>query len=369
MFVIDKRVLRCSYVLFLIFWTIGDIKGNINDDAKYLFLAASLLVGFLPIIINEKKEKLNFERLKGNLPFTLFALTITVLSMILFTTSIASYAFKTLIAIFFPMVYVTAISNVERDGDGEFYFDVMFYCSIAGFLAKFGSSLTIANIMTISFTDSYSPYESDYAMYFTFLFVYYIVKKKYVKAVISFVIGFLGFKRLNLVFMFFILGVRLLLKNKKNPKWLIIAAQAFFILSPIVITFLASEEFNIWYDASHEVSFSDFTMGRLWQVQEVLKIDEPLYGLGAIKNYFVMNNYHVVDFHCDLLKVCIETTPIGLVLLVTQMFRLTKESIYAFLWICFIFGLMFSSTCIDSFIAWFMTYLFCEYIGKEKVST
>lgn len=368
MFVIDKRLLRCSYVLFIISWTIGDVRGNVNDDIKYLFLAVSLVIGFLPIIVNEKREKLNFEKLKGNLPFTLFALTITALSMILFTTSIAKYASKTLIAIFASMVYVTAISNVERDGNGEFYFDVMFYCFITGFLVQFRSKLTMASIMSISFEDSYSPFESEYAMYFTFLFLYYIVKKKYVKAAISFFIGFLAFKRLNLVFMFFVFAISFLLKNKKTPKYFLTIAMIFFILSPIVINFLASEEFNAWYDASHEISFSDFTMGRLWQIQEVLKIDEPLYGLGAIKNCFVMRGYYIVDFHCDLLKICIEATPIGLVLLVVQMFHLTRKSIYAFLWMCFIFGLMFSSTCIDGFMTWLMTYLFCEYIGKESVS-
>lgn len=368
MFVVDKKILRCSYVIFIIFWAIGDIKGNLNDDVKYLFLGVSLLFAYLPIIVNEKKEKLNLEKLKIALPFTVFSVVITILAMV-FTPSIGKYASKTLIAVFFSILYITAIENVEKDGDGAFYFDTMFYCFLVGFLVKYSSTLNMSNIMKISFTDSYSPFESDYAMYFTFLFLYYMVKKKYMKAIISFFIGYLAFKRLNLVFMFFILVVALFLKDRKTPKWLTISAGIFFVLSPIVINFLSSNEFTAWYDSTHEVSFSDFTMGRLWQVQEILKVDQPLYGVGAIKNYFVTNNYYIVDFHCDLLRVCIELTPIALVLLVVQMLRLSKDSIYAFLWVCFILGLMFSSTCIDGFMNWFMTYLCCQYMGKEVART
>lgn len=62
---VNKYWLRISYVLFMIGWTIGDIRNNVGDDFKYALLMISIIMGVFIIAYNlwnnkeETLEKLN----------------------------------------------------------------------------------------------------------------------------------------------------------------------------------------------------------------------------------------------------------------------------------------------------------------------
>ena len=370
---VDKKIFRITYILFIIAWTYGDIKFNRNDDFKYIVVLFSVAVGMIPIIQNRNKYQFDTYLLKKISLITIVFLIFTIYSAVLYLPGILKYAAKTFLAILIPAVYIFEIVNLEDNlEDTEFYFDVMYYCSIFSFLYRYRSSLTLSNIMSISFNDSYSPFESDFAMYFTLLFVYYIVKKRYIKSIVSILISFLGFKRLDVIYVFGILIISFFVKNQKTPKPLLRIAKIIFILSPILLTLLTSENFVNWFDAHNEKSFNDFTMGRLWQITEIMAIDQPLIGIGSIKNYFVTHGYKLVDPHCDILRITLETTYLGLVVAVNNFFDLSRKSIYNYFTMLFIFMLMFSSTCMDGFMNWFMVYFLCEtltgedYVGETK---
>ena len=74
---------------------------------------------------------------------------------------------------FVPMLYTFLIVNVDDSENMDFYFDSILIGQLLVFLNHFGSILDMQHIMSISFENSYSPYESTTADYWCMLFFYY----------------------------------------------------------------------------------------------------------------------------------------------------------------------------------------------------
>ena len=47
---VDYRWIRISYLIFIVAWIIGDMRNNINDDFKYIFMLLVIVIGIVILI-------------------------------------------------------------------------------------------------------------------------------------------------------------------------------------------------------------------------------------------------------------------------------------------------------------------------------
>lgn len=369
MFKINALTVKIAYALFILAWLAGNLMDNAGDDFKYLFMIIAIFVSVLPIINvcvgKEKFENINvYNLLQILLVVVVFAL-VSIAAMLV--NGFQMHMFKDLFYIFFPMLYCFGIINVDRSENLDYYMDLAFFSYVIYFVYGFRNN-SIALITTISFSESYSPWESGMADVFFIAFFYYYVRNKKVRCLLAFILNFLSFKRLHVVFsIVFLLGgwiFRAIGKTNVN-KYLLMAIKVFFMLSPIVINMLVSPEFEQWFNLKFpDLDYASFTMGRFEQIIEIMSYETPTRGLGVINNYLVEQNAFVKIMHCDILRVYLETTVVGLVIFVNSYFNIARKNIYSLILVGFFFIVMFSSTCIQNIFYWFLIFIACE--GMER---
>ena len=366
---INSTTVKIAYAIFILAWLAGNLMDNAGDDFKYVFMLAAVFVSLMPII-NVWTGNASYSDIKYYNLFQIL-LVVVVFSIVsvgaMLVNGFQMHMFKDLFYIFFPMLLCFGIINVDKDGSLDYYIDLAFFSYVIYFIYGFRAN-SITLITTISFADSYSPWESGMADVFFIAFYYYYVRNKKIRCGLAFIFNFLSFKRIHVVFSmgFLLFGwvFRVFKKTDVNKVYLN-CVKVFFMLSPIVINFLVSDEFVQWFNKTFtDLDYASFTMGRFDQIIAILNYDMSTRGLGVINYYLEEQNAFVKIMHCDLLRVYLETTIIGLVVFVNSYMNVTKKNIYSNILVVFFFVVMFSSTCIQNIFYWFLIFMSCE--GMER---
>ncbi len=366
---INSTTVKIAYAIFILAWLAGNLMDNAGDDFKYVFMLAAVFVSLMPII-NVWTGNASYSDIKYYNLFQIL-LVVVVFSIVsvgaMLVNGFQMHMFKDLFYIFFPMLLCFGIINVDKDGSLDYYIDLAFFSYVIYFIYGFRAN-SITLITTISFAESYSPWESGMADVFFIAFYYYYVRNKKIRCGLAFIFNFLSFKRIHVVFSigFLLFGwvFRVFKKTDVNKVYLN-CVKVFFMLSPIVINFLVSDEFAQWFNKTFtDLDYASFTMGRFDQIIAILNYDMSTRGLGVINYYLEEQNAFVKIMHCDLLRVYLETTIIGLVVFVNSYMNVTKKNIYSNILVVFFFVVMFSSTCIQNIFYWFLIFMSCE--GMER---
>ncbi len=363
---IDYRWLRISYLLFVIAWMIGDMRDNINDDFKYVFMFLVVIIGAVILIGNLNKPIHNMDDF-----FYIMSVPVVLGVITLFYSMMNGMKFLLMWDMFYlivPYLMVFIIVNVDQNQNRDFYFDTLLVGHIALFFYKFANILDIEHIKEISFVDSFSPYESVTAHIYTLLFYYYYVKNKKVRCLLALFFGILSYKRLHVVFAVFVLLLGWSLRKRVVGVYLERVVKVLFISSPLVLYAILTDQFATWFQATFQVDFGGFTMGRFDQLREVVTADITNYGLGSIKYYLDNKGAYINILHCDIMRILIETSFIGLVVLVSAYFNVAKKNIYSFILMIFIFMIMFSSTVINGFLGWFVVFLSIDEFNRKDAT-
>ena len=351
---VDYRWIRISYLIFVIAWIIGDMRDNINDDFKYVFMLLVIMIGIV-ILIKDPSPIRNMDDFLHimSVPVILGGITLLYSAM----NGMKLLMMWDMFYLTMPYLMVFVIINVDQNKDRTFYFDCLLYGHIALFLYQYGSILDLEHIKMISFVESFSPFESVTAHIYTLLFYYYYVKNKRVRCLLALFFGILSYKRLHVVFAIAVLLFGWLVRRFKNSKQMGTVVKWFFISSPLVLYGLLTDQFAHWFQATFQVDFGQFTMGRFDQLREVITSDIANYGLGSIKYYFDMQGAYINRLHCDIIRILIETSIIGLVTLVYGYFNVARKNMYSLILMTFIFMIMFTSTVLNGFLGWFVVFL------------
>lgn len=366
---INKWTVKIAYGIFILSWLAGNLMDNAGDNFKYIFMIAAIFVCFLPIVevvLGYKDYKdIDTYKLKQVLLTGIVFAIVSIGAMLV--NGFKMCMMKDLFYMMFPMIYCFAISVVDDSDNLDYYIDLAFFSYVLYFLIGFRNN-PISLITTISFVDSYSPWESGMADVFFIAFYYYYVRNKKVRAGLAFIFNFLSFKRLHVVFSigFLLFGwvFRFFNKTSVNKIYLNII-KLVFMLSPIIIGYLVSPEFEQWFNLTFtDIDYATFTMGRFDQIKEIISYEMPTRGLGIINYYLEEQNAFVKIMHCDILRIYLETTIVGLVVFVNSYFNVGKKNIYSHFLILFFFIVMFSSTCIQNIFYWFLIFISCE--GMER---
>lgn len=369
---VDSKFMKITYTVFALSWFVGDYTGNWHDDYKYAFWILSLCFGMLPIIYyalgyRKKEDKWDFYTLKNVLMVVVVFAIVSICAMPFNGFHLVMW--KDLYYILMPAVYIFVIVNLDKSENLDYYIDLVFWGFVVNFLliAKI-SSFTPANFASISFADSYSPWESGLADVYGICFFYYYSRKKKGKCVIAAILNILSFKRLNLFFMIFYIFAEPFLKNKPVPKSVQLLAKIALVASPIFILACTSDTFSAWFEMQFGMDLNGFTMGRFNQINMINDLEENMTGLGMTHLMLLKYDFDIHRLHCDILRILIETTPVGLVVFVNCFLNIAKRNQKAFSLMAFFLIVMVSSTCMENTFYWFLIYLVIESLERVRKS-
>ena len=358
-------VSRLLYLGFIISWGIGDLINNVNDDFKYIFFFLHLL--YLLILFFKKNyisKRSLFEAkylLMFIFPFFLISIGYQFVNNRVLKQTIMEFLY-----IFCPIVYVYLICINEKSKSYDFYFKSEFYVSVIIFMLRAIPLLNLQNILSISFVNSYSPFEGiGNADIFFILFIYFFTKNRRFKYLVCLFMCFLSFKRLHLVFAVLYILYCFYVKKRKIrvvSNTVFYSVIAFFLLSPLVINLLVNDNFTGWFYVKTGIDFNAFTMGRAYTINYVINSNYTNYGLGTINDYLgrmrFIDTYLADDLHCDLMRIYFEGTFIGLFALVNNYFKITRKNTLNFYLMVFVFVTLFASHILTTFIFWIFALLF-----------
>ncbi len=314
------KKLRQIDFLFLILafayaFDIGDIKYVIS----WCFVALYIIRGRLldeHVMVGIGKEYLLI--LKGII--FLFIITIALQ----FVYGFNSYAINEAIYFFTPLMVVIVYSQLSKVYEMEKTYYCIFVLYIIAFLKLAARKMSIESIRSISFKDSYSPFESELAFVFLIFECYFLFKNKKVCAFISLVLCFLSLKRLCMVaaismFVFH----KWIIQDKKINSKIVILVTVVFVLIPVITCFTLNDEFELWFYNNFNITLYDASMTRSSRIEAVIDSGQIKFGLGSVTTYltehlnllhgsnFAQRNLHNVlvqiYLECGLLGSCVFT--------------------------------------------------------------
>ena len=221
---------------------------------------------------------------------------------------------------FVPLFLSFFLINV-RKGSVDKCISYVFWAILIAFIIEFRDKLTLTNILSINFLNSYSPFEGELAFLSMLLVVYYSWKGERFKKIGSLVICFLSFKRITMIFSIFAFVFMKALRNKtvnslKRYQWIIIAI---FIAVPVAMNIICSDSFATFFHSMTGIDFNLFVKGRFLAMSVAFNDYQIAGGLGSVRvflseyfrNYF-NTNIRTYDLHCDIVRIYLECTILGL---------------------------------------------------------
>lgn len=348
-----KTALFYGIISLIIFEALNSfgLRNSVFKLVKYLIT----LIVFV-ICANDIKNDLKEKKL---LDYTFELKRIAIVLLVFFSVSIFKicrvkvFTYKTieeLMQLTIPFVYTFFIINFMSLKDIMKLMKYVLALSLTAYVLSIGlDKFTISNFLSISFLNSYSPFESaDFAEISSSLsafFIYYR-KKSPKAAIISFIFCFLVFKRMLLLQLFILVFISMLnLSDKKVSNVLIWITKFFFIISTFFFNFLLKEE-NSWiFNKYTNMDIGDFTMGRVYRLWYPLK-NYVSYGFGSTSNVLGYN------LELDLIKILLEIGVIGLIIFICCYLDLSRNNLYSFVIIGCIFGNLLFASCLTSTVGW-----------------
>ena len=354
-----------SKISFIVFQICINIVIQIFPGIKYLkyiFMSVCFLPVLIMAIINNKTCK-SMHFMRQLIIMTSACLFLSILSVIrMFQKNAFNVSFveETLFTIL-PVITTWAYISYDEEVDFDFYINAFFVFTIINFFIRFYKIFTFSNILSVSFGDSYSPFESELVNIFLPLTFYYLfVNKSLWKAVFASFFCWLSMKRIHelfLVFYWFVFiifcifpTVKRWAKGKKTGYFFELLLCMGLTLFPVLLNFgLNSDFFNRLTEKYLHLSFNAFTLGRENMYKTVYEHLNLVAGWGNTRPLclFLWGNN---DMHSDLLRVYYEIGYLGLVAFIFAYIKMCDRNLMAFLLFGFVVCNMIISPIItDSF--------------------
>lgn|GEM_PF-2324129 len=360
MVVVNSKWVRASFLLYILLHTLSDVTNQAYTVPKYMVMMCSMALGLLLIIANAGTIRLKLQGFFPMLACAAFFILISVAAML--SNGLNLYLWEDMGHMLLPLLFAFILINVDPSPDRDFYFTAIMLSRILYFLYDNLSQLfNIGAYQAISYANSYSPFEHPASQVLTATFIYFYARRKPVRMILSAVFSILSFKRINVVFVLAVLLLGRLARGRKVSVLLINITQIVFIASPLILDFILSPAFTVWFSNTFGQSFNQFTMGRFSQITYVMNYEGSLLGRGAVSHMLKSTGFGIFHLHADLLRIYIETTLAGLVLFVTASFNLVKthRNVFCYLYMLLMFITYFSSVALHGVLNMICVYFIC----------
>ena len=276
----------------------------------------------------------------GGITF-LFVIT-AILQMI---NGFNSYAINEAVYYYTPLIFIIVYSQISEEQDEETILNYLFVLYVIVFLKNFAGQLTLANLKSISFTNSYSPFESELAFVFLIFECFYLYMGKRKNAIISLILCILSFKRISMLaaIVFFIFSKWIVVKKAVNRK-IVILTTVVFVLLPVLTCLMLNDTLEAWFYQTFHVTLNEITLTRSSRIKAVINSGQIKYGLGSVTTYLTkyLNALHGSNFsnrnlHNDLVKVYLECGILGSIVFTYIYMKAASVSRMSFVMMCYIF--------------------------------
>lgn len=330
-----------------------NISGNMISYSKYALALVCSVFGFIVIGRNSDKKgnKLVFQQEFGILCLMMIYILLATFAKALIHDRFEFEMLLDILRMAIPIIYSFALLNTLEYEQIDKCMRVMLFIYFIGYLKQQGfSSFTPANILSISFADSYSPFEShQFAATSLLMFCYFsYYRESKLCFIISAVFAFLTFKRAQVVFIIILVIMLLFFNlNKFVSKWWVIAMVVLTVGGTLfyfaVLTYDPLTEF---FETRFNADFDKFTMYRNVLLNRL--VDSNYESFGFTSSTIFLG--HSIEM--DLIKIYLEIGFIGLVLTVYAYWNLTKGHLFCMLLMLqFMFNLI-TSHSFDGGITW-----------------
>lgn len=301
------------------------------DNSKYAVILFSLLLESLQLIFivkNNHRSMIFKKELAGY--FAVAFIFFVISAFLIVSTTWGKFSPELALELFdfiLPATYVYFLINTTS-------FDAIYHSMkwiliwsfvIYLFVEKGIRFFTWTDFQSISFAESYSPFESSYssgtAVACLTFFSYYRRDKKLV--LLSFIFTFLVFKRVSLLLSIIFLFLPILLDaNMKISKWWAWGLGSLFI----VLTLIGYHSFQpgVFQQVNwqYNINLNDLFMGRVDYFSTLMHRGYNSYGLGSTIDFWGIN------IELDFIKIYTEIGIIGLTALIVLLWSLTQGNIY-----------------------------------------
>lgn len=276
----------------------------------------------------------------GGITF-LFAIT-AILQMI---NGFNSYAINEAVYYYTPLIFIIVYSQISEEQDIETILNYLFVLYVIVFLKNFAGQLTLANLKSISFANSYSPFESELAFVFLIFECFYLYMGKRKNAIISLILCILSFKRISMLaaIVFFIFSKWIVIKKAVNKK-IVIVTTVVFVLLPVLTCLMLNDTLEAWFYQTFHVTLNEITLTRSSRIEAVINSGQIKYGLGSVTTYLTkyLNALHGSNFsnrnlHNDLVKIYLECGILGSIVFTYIYMQAASVSRMLFVMMCYIF--------------------------------
>ena len=260
------------------------------------------------------------------------------------------------IRLFVPFLYAFIIVNFLSMHDIEMFMKFGLIISIVSFFISTDfSTITLKDIFSISFSNSYSPFENSKISFLSFtlasFFIYY--RDKFPGwTIASMIMVFLSFKRV------YILGVLILLiastnffRKVKIKKWILYISSLMWILLIELYMFLLNPLNYNWEIDRFHFDIVNFSMSRAYRVWYLIQNNYLSSGLTSTTK-FLQDNFFFngTTLELDLIKILMELGILGIIILVICYYQLVRESFYAYLLMSILFLQFLMASGIDGYL-------------------
>lgn len=332
-------------------------------NLKYVVAMIGAAIMFMIVLIR-KKINTNFLYEFKWIFIAILGLTfITIIMQVI--NGFNSYSINEVIYFITPLFFVLAYLQVDRGVDIDHILNVVFLIYIIEFFVENISTLSLSGILSISFANSYSPYESELAFFWVIYIIYYFYRNKLINVFIAWIFNYLSLKRFSFlcatIFVVLMLLQRLInlfsrtnrniIVNKKVSYLIIVM----FVLIPVILKSLLNDGFQQWFYNLTGMDIDEFMVTRFTRME--LVVNNPYFvntGLGSTTVYltdyyqgvFIGTVHDNFNLHNDIFRIFIECGLPGTIIFTICYFKATK---------------------FKTFSVFLMTYLFAEMIVNHLI--
>lgn len=350
---IDKIILF-SFCITLIGNALDYLHIKISTGLTYSIMLLPIIVSFVIILyliltkrLVNTKFKYLFEMKWGILVFIVFLIISTIKSIQtdMFTWGTIGESIRLLV----PFIYVFIIINFLSNAEIEFFMRFCLLVATLCFLITTDySNLTMSNILSISFSNSYSPFENfevSLLSWATSIYFIYNYRKNKIWCLLSVVLVFLTFKRVFIIStIILIICVFFKFTTKKINGLILVLSSLFWIMASEFYLYLLKPANYFWTMNTLHFDVVNFSMSRAYRVWYLFQNGFESYGLGSTTQYLtkafnlgLTGKSLGVTLELDLIKILMELGILGVTIFVISYFEITRKNLYSYFVISLLF--------------------------------
>lgn len=260
-----------------------------------------------------------------------------------------------------PIIYAFTIVNTLRFRQIDTCIMVVLLASIIAYFVNLHMTLSqiVSALLSVNPAESYSALESSsFAGVSIALALYYLYfRRNKLGCILSFVFVFFTFKRLAMVTALVLLVLprfvdcskpisRRMLRFTKVTVFAV-ALLYFWLMTPVGAS---------WVQSRWNVDINSFTMGRSWRFG-LLWNDPHFVNTGLGSTWTFLDSHYGFSMEMDIVRLLIEVTPIGVAVLINNMFDLVRSNRYCFIVMLYLFFNLIMSHSLADMFSWLMYYI------------